>query len=118
MAGQAERRDGLSRGKARPLGQQNALHVLQRVAIPWTLVKSLCTIVAMRLPMMPIRDFVVFPGVMTPFIVGRKASIRALREALAADKKIFLATQHDTSVDQPRPDEIYTLGTVANIVQS
>ncbi len=44
--------------------------------------------------------------------------MRALEEALMGDKKIFLATQHDASVDEPRPDEIYSVGTVANIVQS
>jgi len=71
-----------------------------------------------RLPMMPIRDVVIFPFMMTPFVVGRESSVRALEEALAADKKIFLATQHDASVDEPRPDEIYSVGTVANIVQS
>jgi len=68
--------------------------------------------------MMPIRDVVIFPYMMTPFVVGRESSVRALEEALAADKKIFLATQHDASVDEPRPDEIYQIGTVANIVQS
>src|ERR671912_2362652 len=71
-----------------------------------------------RLPMMPIRDVVIFPYMMTPFVVGRDSSVRALEEALAGDKKIFLATQHDASVDEPRPDEIYSVGTVANIVQS
>lgn len=71
-----------------------------------------------RLPMMPIRDVVIFPYMMTPFVVGRESSVRALEEALAADKKIFLATQHDASIDEPRPDEIYSVGTVANIVQS
>ena len=71
-----------------------------------------------RLPMMPIRDVVIFPYMMTPFVVGRESSVRALEEALLADKKIFLATQHDASVDEPRPDEIYSVGTVANIVQS
>ncbi|MGD0457488.1 MAG: endopeptidase La [Terriglobia bacterium] len=70
------------------------------------------------LPMMPIRDVVIFPHMMTPFVVGREASIRALEEALAGDKKIFLATQHDASVDDPKPNEIYQVGTVANIVQS
>ncbi len=68
--------------------------------------------------MMPIRDVVIFPFMMTPFVVGRESSVRALDEALLGDKKIFLATQHDASVDEPRPDEIYTVGTVANIVQS
>ena len=71
-----------------------------------------------RVPMMPVRDMVIFPQQMTPFIVGREASVRALEEALAGDKKIFLATQHDASVDDPKPEEIYAVGTLANIVQS
>ncbi len=71
-----------------------------------------------KLPMMPIRDVVIFPFMMTPFVVGRESSVRALEEALAADKKIFLATQHDASVDEPKPNEIYQVGTIVNIVQS
>ncbi|HEX6905530.1 MAG TPA: endopeptidase La [Terriglobales bacterium] len=71
-----------------------------------------------KLPMMPIRDVVIFPYMMTPFVVGRSSSVRALEEALAADKKIFLATQHDASIDEPKPNEIYQVGTVVNIVQS
>ena len=71
-----------------------------------------------RLPMMPIREVVIFPYMMTPFVVGRESSVRALEEALAGDKKIFLATQHDAAVDEPRPDEIFSVGTIANIVQS
>ena len=70
------------------------------------------------LPMMPIRDVVIFPHMMTPFVVGRESSIRALEDALAGDKKIFLATQHDASVDEPKPNEIYQVGTISNIVQS
>jgi len=68
--------------------------------------------------MMPIRDVVIFPHMMTPFVVGRESSVRALDEALAGDKRIFLATQHDASVDEPKPNEIYQVGTVVNIVQS
>jgi len=71
-----------------------------------------------RVPMMPVRDMVIFPQQMTPFIVGREASVRALEEALAGDKKIFLSTQHDASIDDPKPEEIYAVGTLANIVQS
>jgi len=71
-----------------------------------------------RVPMMPVRDMVIFPEMMHPFIVGREASVRALEEALAGDKKIFLVTQHDASVDDPKPEEIYQVGTLANIVQS
>ena len=71
-----------------------------------------------KLPMMPIRDVVIFPFMMTPFVVGRESSVRALEEALAADKKIFLATQHDASTDEPKANEIYQVGTIVNIVQS
>ncbi len=71
-----------------------------------------------KLPMMPIRDVVIFPHMMTPFVVGRESSVRALEEALASDKKIFLATQHDASVDEPKANEIYQVGTIVNIVQS
>ena len=68
--------------------------------------------------MMPIRDVVIFPFMMTPFVVGRESSVRALEDALAGDKKIFLATQHDASIDEPKPNEIYQVGTIVNIVQS
>ena len=71
-----------------------------------------------RLPMMPIRDVVIFPFMMTPFVVGRESSVRALEEAMAGDKKIFLAAQHDASVDEPKPNEIFSVGTIVNIVQS
>src|SRR5580704_11528155 len=71
-----------------------------------------------KLPMMPIRDMVIFPFMMTPFVVGRESSIRALEEALTGDRKIFLATQHDASVDEPTASDIYTTGTIGNIVQS
>jgi ATP-dependent Lon protease len=71
-----------------------------------------------RLPMMPIRDVVIFPYMMTPFVVGRESSVRALEEAMTSGKQIFLATQHDASIDEPSPNEIYNIGTVVNIVQS
>ena len=68
--------------------------------------------------MMPIRDVVIFPHMMSPFVVGRAASVTALEAALAHDKKIFLTTQHDASNDEPRPDEVYQIGTIVSIVQS
>ena len=71
-----------------------------------------------KLPMMPIRDMVIFPHMMTPFVVGRESSVRALEEALTGDRKIFLATQHDASIDEPNADDIYDTGTIGNIVQS
>ena len=68
--------------------------------------------------MMPIRDMVIFPHMVTPFVVGRESSVRSLEEALTGDRKIFLATQHDASVDEPKAKEIYQVGTICNIVQS
>jgi len=68
--------------------------------------------------MMPIRDMVIFPYMMTPFVVGRLSSVRALEEALNGDRKIFLATQHDASIDEPKAKEIYQIGCICNIVQS
>ena len=70
------------------------------------------------LPIVPLRDVVVFPHMMMPFVIGRPASTRALEHALAKDKRIFLAAQHDAAVDDPAPQDIYTMGCVANIVQS
>jgi ATP-dependent Lon protease len=70
------------------------------------------------LPMVPLRDVVVFPHMMIPFVVGRPSSIRALEHALAKGKRIFLSAQHDATRDNPSAEEIYTLGTICNIVQS
>jgi len=71
-----------------------------------------------KLPMMPIRDMVIFPTMMTPFVVGRESSVRALEEALNGDRRIFLATQHDAAVDEPDAKEIFQVGTICNVVQS
>jgi ATP-dependent Lon protease len=70
------------------------------------------------LPVVPLRDVVVFPHMMMPFVIGRPSSTRALEHALATDKKVFLAAQHDAATDDPLPADIYTMGCVANIVQS
>jgi ATP-dependent Lon protease len=70
------------------------------------------------LPIVPLRDVVVFPHMMMPFVIGRPSSTRALEHALLKDKRIFLAAQHDAAVDDPQPADIYTMGCVANIVQS
>jgi len=70
------------------------------------------------LPIVPLRDVVVFPHMMMPFVIGRPSSTRALEHALLKDKRIFLAAQHDASIDDPKPDDVYTMGCVANIVQS
>jgi ATP-dependent Lon protease len=55
------------------------------------------------LPMVPLRDVVVFPHMMIPFVIGRPSSIRALDFALARGKRIFLSAQHDATHDNPSP---------------
>ncbi|MDE0828808.1 MAG: endopeptidase La [Vicinamibacterales bacterium] len=70
------------------------------------------------LPIVPLRDVVVFPHMMMPFVIGRPSSTRALEHALVKDKRIFLAAQQDAAADDPQPKDIYTMGCVANIVQS
>jgi ATP-dependent Lon protease len=70
------------------------------------------------LPLVPLRDIVVFPYTMVPFVVGRKSSLVAVEQALLHNKKVFLATQRDAKVDNPQTDDINVIGTVANIVQS
>jgi ATP-dependent Lon protease len=69
------------------------------------------------LPMVPLRDIVVFPHTMVPFVVGRHGSLLAVEQALAGDKQIFLATQRNAKIDNPNGEEINSVGTVATIVQ-
>src|SRR5258708_26925551 len=71
-----------------------------------------------RYPMVPIRDVVIFPFTKVAFKIGRPGSVRALEMALASDRTIFLSTQHDATVDEPAPEQIYTVGTIARILQS
>jgi ATP-dependent Lon protease len=72
-----------------------------------------------RLPLVPLRDMVVFPSTMAPFVVGRKASIQALEATLSTtEKRIFLATQKDPKIDDPKHDEIYDIGVIATVVQN
>src|SRR5678809_566836 len=69
-------------------------------------------------PMVPIRDVVIFPFTKVAFKIGRPGSVRALEQALATDRTIFLATQHDATVDEPSPEQIYMVGTLGRILQS
>ncbi|WP_413612869.1 endopeptidase La [Bdellovibrio sp. HCB-110] len=69
------------------------------------------------LPMLPVRDIVVFPYMIIPLFVGRDASIRSVEEALAKNRLIFLASQKDITEENPSPDNIYTVGTVAMIMR-
>ena len=68
-------------------------------------------------PVLPLRDIVVFPHMIVPLFVGREKSIRALEEVMQSDKMILLATQKNAGDDDPSPDEIYTIGTLATVLQ-
>src|SRR6266849_1070104 len=73
----------------------------------------------LQLPLVPLRDMVVFPSMMAPFVVGRRASILALEATLSTtDKRIFLATQKDPKIDDPSMGEIYQIGVIATVVQN
>ena len=71
----------------------------------------------MRLPLLPLRDIIVFPHMVVPLFVGRQKSIKALEESVAGDKLIFLATQRDAKVNDPIANDIYAMGTVGHVVQ-
>jgi ATP-dependent Lon protease len=76
------------------------------------------TEVLRNIPLIPLRDLVVFPATLVPFIVGRSSSIQALEKAAEKDKMIFLAAQMDASVDNPTPKDIYSVGVTAKIIRT
>ena len=69
------------------------------------------------LPLLPLRDIVIFPGMVAPLFVGRDKSVNALEKASASDKKIFLSAQTKAKTDTPGESDIYRVGTVGNILQ-
>ena len=69
------------------------------------------------IPLLPLRDIVVFPGMITPLFVGRSKSISALEEVMSKDKLIFLVTQKDAETDDPLPNEIYEIGCIGKVIQ-
>ncbi|MCS6883809.1 MAG: endopeptidase La [Acidobacteriota bacterium] len=68
-----------------------------------------------KYPMVPIRDVVVFPYTLVRFKIGRQPSVLALQKALLGDRIIFLATQHDATLEEPTPEQVYKVGTLARI---
>ncbi len=71
------------------------------------------------LPLVPLRDMVIFPNMMAPFIVGRESSVRALEQTLSGpEKQIFLVAQTDPKIDEPSRDDIYDIGVVATVIQN
>ncbi len=72
---------------------------------------------SIQLPLLPLRDVVVFPHMVIPLFVGRPRSIRALEAAMEAGKSIMLAAQKSAGKDDPTPDDVYEIGCVATILQ-
>ncbi|UCH06126.1 MAG: endopeptidase La [Deltaproteobacteria bacterium] len=70
-----------------------------------------------QVPLLPLRDIVVFPGMVVPLFVGREKSVDALKFALSQEKEIFLATQKNAKVDEPSLRDIYACGTLATVLQ-
>ena len=72
---------------------------------------------AIELPVLPLRDIVVFPHMIVPLFVGREKSVRALEDVMQDDKQILLVTQRNAGEDDPNPDDIYEVGTIATVLQ-
>ncbi|NMA99547.1 MAG: endopeptidase La, partial [Phyllobacteriaceae bacterium] len=68
-------------------------------------------------PVLPLRDIVVFPGMIVPLFVGREKSVKALEEVMRDDKHILVVTQKNAQDDDPSPDQIYPFGTIATVLQ-
>ena len=69
------------------------------------------------LPILPLRDIVVFPHMIVPLFVGRDKSIKALEAVMSEDKKVFLIAQKDGSIEDPSEKDLYRIGTLGNILQ-
>jgi len=70
-----------------------------------------------NVPLIPLRDLVIFPSTLVPFIIGRPSSIQALEKAMESEKLIFLSAQMDASLDNPGPKDIYSMGVTAKIIR-
>ena len=72
---------------------------------------------ANRIPLLPLRDIVVFPHMVVPLFVGRPKSIQALEDAMAADRRLVVAAQRVAGEEDPTPEDIYSIGTLGTIIQ-
>ncbi|MBT7977985.1 MAG: endopeptidase La, partial [Rhodospirillaceae bacterium] len=69
------------------------------------------------LPVLPLRNIVVFPGMIVPLFVGREKSIRALEDVMADDKEMLLVSQKDGDQDDPQPEDMHEIGTIGTVLQ-
>ena len=75
------------------------------------------TEIPVELPLLPVRDVVIFTDMLLPLFVGREKSVAAMEAAVEGSKLLFLATQKDPTIESPDPDEIYLVGTVGKILR-
>ncbi len=85
--------------------------------MPGDLSNPVSNAAVVRIPLLPLRDILVFPSTVVPLFVGREKSIQALEQAMAANKEIFLAAQIKAKTNEPSPDDIYRVGTISTILQ-
>src|SRR5687768_10204638 len=84
---------------------------------PSKLQKSSSVAEPAELPVLPLRDVVVFPHMVIPLFVGREKSVRALEIAMAGNKQILLVAQRSPDIDEPAAGDLYTIGTIASVLQ-
>ena len=71
----------------------------------------------MNIPLVPLRDVVIFPGVVTPLFVGRESSINSLQKAMSDDKSVMLVAQREANTENPSQKDLYEIGTVSTILR-
>ena len=70
-----------------------------------------------KMPVLPLRDTIIFPFSMFPILVGRETSLAAVESAMMADQHMFLLTQKDSDIDEPKSEDLHTVGTIAKVIQ-
>ena len=71
-----------------------------------------------RMPLLPMKDVVLFPGMVVPLMVGRQRSLVAVEEALATGRPLFLVTQRDATAEEPKREQLYNVGVRADVLQT
>src|SRR5512137_764930 len=70
-----------------------------------------------KFPLLPLRDIVIYPGMVVPLFIGRSTSTAALEAAMGSGRQIFLAAQRNSKTEEPLPDDIYSVGILCQVVQ-
>ena len=70
-----------------------------------------------KVPLLPVRDLVLFPGVIVPLFVGRPRSLKALEEAMLHDKTVLVVAQKAMNVEDPEPEDLFEVGTITTVLQ-